>query len=126
MHTHFPPLHAWPVAHAAHVAPAPPHWEVDSAVTHVVPLQQPEHDDEQVHCPLLHVWPLPQATQATPPVPHVPLLAVSHWPLALQHPFGQEAASQTHWPCALHCWLAAHAVHVPPLAPHCAFEAVTH
>jgi hypothetical protein len=69
---------------------------------------------------------VPQATQAAPAVPQVPLLEVSHWPLALQHPFGHEAASHTHWPCALHCCCAPHAAHMPPLAPHAVFDAVTH
>jgi hypothetical protein len=110
------------------VAPSVPHAETVSAVTQVAPLQHPLGHEaaSHAHWPLVHVWPLPQATQAAPAVPQVPVLSVSHWPLALQHPFGHEAASQTHWPCALHCCWAAHAVHVPPLAPHSALVAVTH
>jgi hypothetical protein len=42
-----------------------------------------------------------------------------------QQPPGQEAASQTHCPWALHsCWLPQGA-QVPPLAPQAVFEAVT-
>jgi hypothetical protein len=41
----------------------------------------------------------------------------------LQHPFGHEVASQTHWPVlVLHSWPAAHAAHVAPAAPHDAFD----
>jgi len=66
-----------------------------------------------------------QATQAAPPVPQVVVPDVWHWPFLSQQPFGHEAASQTHCPCALHsCWLP-QGVHAPPLAPQAVFEAVT-
>ena len=38
--------------------------------------------------------------------------------LPLQQPFGQDVASQTHWPLfLLHSWVAAHGAHVAPDAP---------
>jgi hypothetical protein len=46
-------------------------------------------------------------------------------PLESQQPLGQELASQTHCPCALHsCWLP-QAVQLAPLAPQAVFEDVT-
>ncbi len=56
-----------------------------------------------------------------PPVPHEPLVSAakgSQVPLAVQHPSGQEVASQTHLPLALHSCPAAHAPHAAPAAPH--------
>lgn len=41
--------------------------------------------------------------------------------LPLQHPFGQDVASHTHWP-ALHSWLALHAAHAAPPLPHDALD----
>jgi hypothetical protein len=42
-----------------------------------------------------------------------------------QQPLGQELASQTHCPCALHsCWLP-QVVQVAPLAPQVVFDEVT-
>lgn len=40
-------------------------------------------------------------------------------PLPSQQPPGQEAASQTQLPCAVHSWLAVHVAHAPPFAPQC-------
>jgi len=95
-------------------------------VTQVVPLQQPVQDVVlQAHCPLLQAWPVAQAMQAAPPVPQVAEAEVWHWPLLSQQPFGHDAASQTHLPCALHSWWVAHAAHEPPLAPQAVLDAVT-
>jgi hypothetical protein len=69
-----------------------------------VPLavQQPlAHDAaSQMHWPAaLQAWPLGHAPQATPPVPQDEFDCTeyaSHVPLAVQHPIGHDAASQTH------------------------------
>jgi hypothetical protein len=37
--------------------------------------------------------------------------------LPLQHPFGHDAALQTHWPLALQAWFIPQAVHVAPAVP---------
>jgi len=98
-----------------------------AVVTQVVPLQQPPpHEPSlQTHWPLLQAWPLAQPTQAAPPVPQVVVPEVWHWPFLSQQPLGQELASQTHCPCALHdCWLP-QGVQVPPLSPQFVFEEVT-
>lgn len=76
------------------------------------------------HVPLvlLQSWPVPQATHAAPPVPHDPFDSDaygSHVPFAVQHPFGQDVASQTHAPVVvLHSWPVAHALQAEPPAPH--------
>ena len=119
--------------HAVHVEPAVPHAPADGTV-HALFLQQPFGHDaaSQVHTPLRHCWPC--AHGAFPPHAHVPLahesvaigLQVAHMPPAppqaleegavhtpfAQHPFGHEAASQTHAPL-LHSCPAAHAALVP-------------
>ena len=77
-----------------------------------------------MHAPLLQLWPVAQAVQVLPPVPQVAFAAVRHWPPASQQPLGQDAALQTHAPCALHAWFAPHATHCPPFAPHAAADAV--
>ena len=66
-----------------------------------------------------------QAAHALPPVPQVAVAGVRHWPLESQQPFGHEDGVQTHAPCALQAWLAAHATHCLPLAPHADADAVT-
>jgi hypothetical protein len=40
--------------------------------------------------------------------------------LPLQQPFGHEAASQMHWPAALHACPVAQAPHAAPAVPHAA------
>jgi hypothetical protein len=62
------------------------------------------------------------AVHATPPVPQVALLDVWHLPVASQQPLGHVLASHTQVPCVLHSWLAPHAAHTPPFAPHSWFE----
>ena len=111
LQTHLPPLQAWPVAQGAQVAPLLPQVPMLSALcrTQVVPLQQPPLQElaVQAQAPVApQAWPVAQATQAAPPVPQVVVPEVWHWPFLSQQPLGQEAASQTHCPCALHsCWL---------------------
>jgi hypothetical protein len=74
-HTHAPTdlLHSSPELQAWHAEPPAPHEPLDSLAraSHVVPLQQPAHDDPpQVHVPPLHACPVEHALQAAPPVPH--------------------------------------------------------
>ncbi len=98
-HTHWPlPLHSWPVAHAAQVAPPVPHDALDSEpygsqVPVLPPLQQPLGHDVASHTqtPPRQRFPEGQAG----PLPHVqvPLAHVS-------------------------VVVGSHAAHVPPLAPH--------
>ena len=84
LHTHLPPLQAWPVAQGAKVAPLLPQVPMLSALcrTQVVPLQQPPLQEPalQTHWPLLQAWPVAQAAQAAPPVPQVVVPEVWHWP----------------------------------------------
>lgn len=47
-------------------------------------------------------------------------------PLAVQQPFGHDAALQTQWPVASHSWPVAHTVHASPGAPQCAAVEVSH
>jgi hypothetical protein len=129
LHVHASALQVCPGTHVVHRAPPLPHAAGNSVVTHELPLQQPEHEEDvlHTHCPLLlHASPLPQITQATPPIPHVAVPDVWHSPVESQHPSGQEWASHTHAPCALNsCWVP-HGMHTPPFAPHAVFDAVTH
>jgi hypothetical protein len=74
-------------------------------------------------------WPVGQPEQAAPAAPHA--VAVSeayrtHAPLAVQHPFGHDAALQTHWPAESHAWPVAHTAHAIPRAPQCAAVDVSH
>jgi hypothetical protein len=49
----------------------------------------------------------------------------SHVPFEVQHPLGQDVASQTHCPfVVLHCWPLAHALQAAPLAPHEVFDSI--
>jgi len=53
-------------------------------------------------------------------VPHEELFCAaysSQVPAAVQHPIGQDAASQTHWPAALHAWPLRHPLQVAPPVP---------
>jgi hypothetical protein len=91
LHTHAPPTHRWPAAHAAL--------------------------DPHAHAPFLHESAVlgSQATHAAPPVPHAPLEGVVHV-LPLQQPLGHEVALHTHAP-PTHCSPAPHAGPVPQVAP---------
>jgi hypothetical protein len=76
LHTHAPVAvsHAWPVGHAAHVAPPAPHEVFDSLASgsHTDPLpQQPAQvPPPQEHWPLAQLSPLPHGLHVLPPVPH--------------------------------------------------------
>jgi hypothetical protein len=74
--THEPPLHSWPMAQVAHVAPPVPHAPVVPVVLHCpVASQQPFGHEvaSQTHWPeLLHSWPPAHAAQVAPPFPHEP------------------------------------------------------
>lgn len=110
------------VEQALHAAPPPPHTAAvsDENGTQVLPRQQPPGHEValQTHAPAAsQTWPLPHAApapqwqtppvqalpevpqlaQVAPPVPHAPAVGVTHAP-ALQHPVGQEVASQTQLP----------------------------
>jgi hypothetical protein len=136
LHTHTPPEHAWPVAHAAappqvqapvaeqpsavmpqllHVAPPVPQAAAEGMVQ-VVPEQQPPGQLaalQPLHAPMLQVWPVGHIVQLPPAAPHA-LGSVPGWHvLPWQHPFGHDVASQAHVPPEQTCPLA-HAV--PP--PH--------
>ena len=73
---------------------------------------------------MLHCWPEAQAPQVAPAAPHEAFDSDaygSHVPAdpPLQHPFGHEVASQTHWPAlVLHSSPAEQALHVAPAEPH--------
>jgi hypothetical protein len=93
----------------------------------VAPLQQPfgQVAALQAHVPpVLSQRPLAQAAQTAPPAPHVDadsLASATHEPptTAVQQPFGQDAASQTHAPCVVsHRWPAPQPPHAAPLWPH--------
>ena len=58
----------------------------------------------QLQAPPLHVWPVAQGPHALPAAPHAETVwaaVATHVP-PLQQPVGQEVASQTHAPDALH------------------------
>jgi hypothetical protein len=93
----------------------------------VVPLQQPfghkiPSQASTQMWPSQCCVPAPHARQAAPLGPPHTASASPGWqlPLASQHPFGQESASQTHAP-ATHSWPVAHARHAAPPEPHAAF-----
>jgi hypothetical protein len=95
---HVPPAHVSVVngSHEVHVAPPVPHVVVEGTLQ-VLPVQQPvvhvcAHPEQT---PLVQVCPPAQGAHCAPPMPHAPGLGVVHTPLA-QHPFGHEAALQTH------------------------------
>ncbi len=83
VHTHVPPMHAWP---CVHILPPP-----------------------QEHVPAVHPSAdgAPHAWQASPPVPHEPVPDFWQLPSLAQHPLGHEAALQTHLP-PMHCWPEPH------------------
>jgi hypothetical protein len=93
-----------PFAHVEQAAPPAPHCDADSEAytTHVLLLQQPFGHDVASHAqaaaPLVHSSPAPHDPHAAPPAPQEPLVcdAYGTQTLLLQHPFGHEAASQTH------------------------------
>jgi hypothetical protein len=129
-HAQLPPLlheSARTASHATQavpVAPAVPHCESDCA-WHTPPTQQPSGHDEESQtqplpvqcCPAAQAAPVPhlqvppvqesdscasQATHEAPPVPHVPVPDVVQV-VPLQHPVGQDIASQTHCPPRQRC-----------------------
>lgn len=51
-------------------------------------------------------------------MPHSVIVSVVTHTLPLQHPVGQEVASQTHCPAPLHSWPEGHAAHAAPPFPH--------
>jgi hypothetical protein len=65
----------------------------------------------------------PQALPAEPHAETVCALAATHVP-PLQQPVGQEVASHTHAPAALHDWLVAQALHAAPPTPQVALADV--
>jgi hypothetical protein len=79
LQAHFPAVvsQVWPVAQAAHAAPAVPHVAVDwPACATQVPFawQQPlgQEAGVQAHFPVAsQVWPVAQAAQAPPALPHI-------------------------------------------------------
>lgn len=117
-------LHSSPGAHGAHVAPLAPHEALDSldSGSHAPALQQPAHAvPPQEHMPLAHDWPPLHGLQTAPAVPHSldDCAPYGTQVLPLQQPFGQDVASQMHWPVVvLQRWPVPHAPHVAPLAPH--------
>jgi hypothetical protein len=78
-----------------------------------------------LHWPPSQGTPVPHATQAAPLGPPHTASVSPGWqlPLASQHPFGQESASQTHAP-ATHSWPVAHARQAAPFNPHVALPLV--
>lgn len=105
-----------------HLSPhAPQLFVVSSAV------QVPLHNVSlQVHAPLLQSGlGCEQGEQFAPPVPHDVLDCPEYGTHTspLQHPLGQEVASQTHCPVAvLHSWPVGHAAHVAPFDPQDWFD----
>ncbi len=97
---HTPLLQVWPDAHAAHIAPLPPHAVVAVPARHTLPSQQPEGHVVGVqvlpptHTPALQVWPDAQVPQAAPPLPHADVDVPGMHTLPLQQPSGQVAALQ--------------------------------
>jgi hypothetical protein len=91
-----------------HATPPVPHEVADSpeSGSHTPLLQQPAHAaPPHVHMPALHAPPPEHMPHATPPVPHSDEDCdawAMHCPVALQQPFAQDAASQTHCPAVLH------------------------
>jgi len=130
------------------VAPLVPHWLDDVASTHVLPVQHPppQVDELQVpgHAPSLHP-PLVHAEQVAPPVPQLAVVGGSTHVVPLQQPAGQEAGVHVQLP-PMHCCPLGHAapvlpqthvpaavqvseaipqfMHVPPFAPHCPDDVV--
>ncbi len=102
-HVHAPPVHVPPLEHEPHAAPPMPHSDDDcpDGAMHCPPALQhpPGHDAAlHTHCPaVLHVWPVSHAPHVAPPVPHAAAdctLKGSHWPAALQQPWGQLPGAQ--------------------------------
>jgi hypothetical protein len=74
--------------------------------------------------PLVRLQPLPpvQALHAAPFVPHplaVSFATATHAPAALQHPFGHDVASHTHFVPLQRCPVE-QTEHAPPAVPHAA------
>ncbi len=121
-HTHLPPVHSCPVAHAVappqvqlplaeqpsavepqlvHEAPAVPQAVEDVGSLQVLPEQHPVGqlvELQPLHAPLLQVWPVGHIAHMAPAAPHA-LGSVPGWQvLPWQHPVEQELASQVHLP----------------------------
>ena len=75
----------------------------------------------QAHAPAVrsHICPAAQAAHWAPFLPQAALVAVMHWPAALQQPEVQEPPPQEHDP-ALQVWPAAQATQSAPLVPQAA------
>jgi hypothetical protein len=91
--------HTCMLPHAAHAAPAAPHFAVVCAArrTHApFASQQPFGHELASHTHLPPAtsqrWPAMQVEQAAPAVPHAVSPAVVHCPVLLQQPLGQEVA----------------------------------
>jgi len=129
LQTQAPFVQAWPLAHGAHFAPAVPQVWIDGGEWHcLLSSQHPLGQDEllQTQAPFEHALPVAHAVQAAPPVPQVWTPESWQTPFLSQQPFGHDAASQTHAPCALHDCFAAHGTHAAPFAPHAVGDAVVH
>jgi hypothetical protein len=83
--------------------------------------------------PALHVhFPPEQVELLGHDTPQAPQLLLSVWKscgtqvVPLQHPFGHDAALQTHAPWPLHSWFVPQAAQTPPFAPQCCVLEVMH
>lgn len=142
LHTHAPPTHCCPIAHAGpepqrhsppehvlarsshakHASPAVPHAAIEGGA-HVAPLQQPlgqvaaEHPE---HTPELHVDDEGHSAHVEPPTPHASLVVPALHVVPSQQP-AHDAPSQTHSPSSQR-WPAGHGALEPqrhcPLALH--------
>jgi hypothetical protein len=97
----------------------------------VLPAQQPfGHEvasQTQADAPLEHSCPEAHAAQAAPAAPQELFDSEPYGThvVPLQHPFGHDVASQTHWPVlVLHSWPVEQAAHAVPPAPHDAFDSL--
>jgi len=91
------------------------------------PEQQPTQfvvvSQKQAPVATVHLRPAPQLAHASPPVPHLASVrAAVMQVLPSQQPLGHEVGLQTHAKPE-HRWVAAHAAHVAPPAPHWLFVA---
>jgi hypothetical protein len=116
-------LHSWPLTQVWHAAPPTPQ-VVALFVWHAPFLQQPFGQDvpSQTQAPALQCWPEGQVKHMLPDVPQTGGLcmvcAVADRQVPpLQQPLGQEVASQTQAPPALHSWPLAQPLHAAPPTP---------
>jgi hypothetical protein len=122
-----------PPVHVVHAAPKLPQYMFDSAVSHVVPEQQPvqdvllqTHEPPEHSCPVTHSAPVPhvqtpsvhslakppQLTHAAPPVPQCAVVPGETHVLPLQQPVPQEVALHSQVP-EMHCWPLAQTAPAP-------------